>query len=93
MTIQSKQANSWIMKSFLNTRDVVKEFQEWNMMMQQSKYTTRNIYSALCEETQDTSWKKIMFNNFARPCTIHTLWMVSHNSLATKREIMQVRYA
>lgn len=42
------------------------------------------MYYNLKEPQQPVQWRKLMFNNVARPMTLFMLWMTCHNRLATK---------
>ncbi|XP_058782828.1 uncharacterized protein LOC131657447 [Vicia villosa] len=84
MHVQMKKTSSWIMKSLLKARDAVRDMQEWQRMMQHGKYTARRMYFALCEAVQDVMWKRIMFNNYARPYVIN---MLNHNTCHFCQEV------
>ncbi|XP_058782890.1 uncharacterized protein LOC131657518 [Vicia villosa] len=62
---------------------------EWNRMLTENKFCKRIIYRKLLNNSQDVPWKRLFFDNAARPRAIFTLWMVCLGRIATKTRLMK----
>ncbi|XP_058775933.1 uncharacterized protein LOC131650232 [Vicia villosa] len=60
---------------------------EWNKMLTENSFCKRKIYKKLLNNRQDVSWKKLFYNNEARPRAGFTLWMACLDRLATKSRL------
>ncbi|XP_058764527.1 uncharacterized protein LOC131637981 [Vicia villosa] len=62
---------------------------DWNKMLNENKFCKRKIYRQLLSNRQDVPWKKLFFDNEARPRAGFTLWMACLDRLATKARLMK----
>ncbi|CAK8569926.1 unnamed protein product [Lathyrus sativus] len=79
-----KNNSLWVMKSILKLRNIVISRNEWNNMVQTTKFQTTKVYDRISENVQEVSWRRILYQNMARPRALFTLWMAYHRKLATK---------
>lgn len=77
----------WILKYILNQRQVVTHLQEWNNMLQQSKYQTSKMNFAIKEQNQVVMWRKLLYGNIVKPRVMCTLWLACQDRLATKERL------
>lgn len=89
MEVSIKQSASWMMKSIKKTKTAVTQMQALQHNLQQSKYSARSMYLNSKDPVQDVYWRKVMFSNFARPKSVHTLWRACHNSLPTNERLQR----
>uniref|UniRef100_M1BZI3 Tn7 reverse transcriptase n=2 Tax=Solanum tuberosum TaxID=4113 RepID=M1BZI3_SOLTU len=77
--IISQQA-CWMVKKILEARQVYSQFQP---IVLQNKSMIRQLYFHLFRPQQRVPWKCLMFQNFARPKAVFTMWLQLQNRLNT----------
>ncbi|XP_058770039.1 uncharacterized protein LOC131643749 [Vicia villosa] len=75
------------MNNILKQRDQVKEMQTWKELIQNGKFSTRKFYYNFLEQHQTVPWRKLFYDNAARPRALFTLWLACHDRLATKARL------
>lgn len=84
MTVLIRKSFSWILKAILKVRQDMHQSQIWCFIPQQPKFQTRIMYISMKEEHLVVQWRKILYENVARPKVNHVLWMGCHERLDTK---------
>lgn len=56
-------------------------------MHQRDKFNMKEMYMALIDEYQLVQWKKVLYNNVARPRVLVVMWLACHERLATKERL------
>ena len=87
MTLPIKASCSWIMKGILKQRVKVQEMAQWTDLLQTNRFRVNQFYYGLLEPQPVVSWRKVFFNNEARPRALFILWLACHNRLATKERL------
>lgn len=57
--------------------------------MSVDKFYKKKIYNGLLSNTQTVSWRKLMYDNEARPRAIFIIWIACHGRLATNDRLMR----
>lgn len=81
---QPTNSSSWILKKIFKTRDYVCGTEHWRQALEKGKYHNGMMYKEICGDVEQVVWKKIMFDNHARPKSCFTLWMAIKQRLPTK---------
>lgn len=84
MAVHCKNTWSWILKATCSLRETVGLSQTWSNADPVKKFPTALLYKELKGTLPDVCWKKLFFNNYARPRANFCLWMCCHGRLQTK---------
>ncbi|XP_050918428.1 uncharacterized protein LOC127135839 [Lathyrus oleraceus] len=58
---------------------------------QHKRYKAATMYTELCGEKEQVTWRKIFFSNHARPQTLFVLWLALLGRLPTKDKLTRFR--
>ncbi|XP_058747184.1 uncharacterized protein LOC131620196 [Vicia villosa] len=84
MTVKVKPSCSWMLRAILNQRENLEGMQAWNAQMCARKFCKKKIYNGLLKNAETVPWRKIFYDNEARPRVVFITWLVCHGRLATK---------
>jgi hypothetical protein len=90
MTWQTPHSCSWILKRIVNCREIVMQTRYWDEAIQRGKYKTSTMYKDLRGEKEQVEWKRVFFNNHARPRATFILWLTLMACLPTKDRLARI---
>ncbi|XP_058757250.1 uncharacterized protein LOC131630492 [Vicia villosa] len=61
----------------------------WTEVKEKKVYVTRKMYMELRRDNPSVAWRKILFDNHARPRSLFTLWLALREKLPTKHRLKQ----
>ncbi|XP_058760750.1 uncharacterized protein LOC131634099 [Vicia villosa] len=71
----------------MKMRDVVIQLNLWQKLKDLVRVKVRDIYLHISDFGPDVQWRKILFDNKARPRAKFVTWMTCHGNLATKERL------
>ncbi|XP_058754588.1 uncharacterized protein LOC131627751 [Vicia villosa] len=86
---QPKSDCSILMKNLVACRDIITQSGYWQAVLQNGFYKTSKMYMSLRGEKEPVPWRKIGFQNLARPRAQFLIWMAFMDRLNTKTRIQQ----
>ncbi|XP_058775782.1 uncharacterized protein LOC131650057 [Vicia villosa] len=89
MTVPIKNSCSWILKNILKQRGQVKEMQPWKDLVENEKFSMKKFYYNFLKHHQQIPWRRLFYDNAARPRALFTLWLACHDRLATKARLRE----
>lgn len=84
---QVTTSSSWILKKIVRSREYVCATNYWDDVVATSSYKTDAMYKALRGYSEQVSWKRVLFNNRARPQATLIMWMALMKKLSTKERL------
>ncbi|CAL0313865.1 unnamed protein product [Lupinus luteus] len=84
---QPKTTCSWILKAIQKYRALPKHF--WMNSAQQKKFSTKCVYKELRGQQHNISWRKLFYDNLARPRSRFTTWLACQHRLPTKNMLLK----
>ena len=84
---QGSNTSSWIVKRILKYRDIISRTEYWQDTVMNRKYNTGRMYKALRGNVPRVNWKKLLFDNYARPKANFFLWMALWRRIPTKSRL------
>ncbi|KAI5442789.1 hypothetical protein KIW84_011711 [Lathyrus oleraceus] len=81
---------SWILRVILNLRNEVYIMQAWTSCQQNDKFNTRRIYKDLKGDRNKVIYRKLFYNNLARPMALFMMWLAFQERLAAKDKVLEL---
>ncbi|XP_058774247.1 uncharacterized protein LOC131648512 [Vicia villosa] len=89
MDVKIRPTCLWMLKAILKQREAVVDMQGWKDMMTAGKFCKKKIYNGLLSSTQLVTWRKLLYDNEARPRALFIMWIAYHDRLATKDKLLK----
>lgn len=89
MIVPINGSSLWMLKSILKSRDVAQEMQQWKDMDNKRNFNVKRIYYGLMGLNHSAHWKKLFFDNDAKPRARFILWLACHDRLTTKDRLVK----
>ncbi|XP_058761391.1 uncharacterized protein LOC131634784 [Vicia villosa] len=90
MQWEPKIASSWMLKSIVKVRGLTTQSEYWKDSIQKNQFNTNAMYKELRGSYTNQTWRKILFQNYARPRACFTLWLAILNRLPTKDRLRKI---
>ncbi|XP_058762042.1 uncharacterized protein LOC131635435 [Vicia villosa] len=84
MTVKVRASCSWMLKVILNQREDLAGMQAWKDSLSARKFCKKKIYIGFLTNNQTVPWRKVFYDNEARPRAFFITWLACHGRLATK---------
>ncbi|XP_058723307.1 uncharacterized protein LOC131595077 [Vicia villosa] len=90
MQWQMKQDCSWIFKSIMKKRDMIRCSPYWMKSLNDNSFSTRKMYTELRGDRADMNWRKLFYQNYARPRARFILWLTVLGRIPTKDRLGRI---
>src|ERR1051325_11103599 len=87
---QIKSTSSWILRKIVKNRDTICHTEYWQEAANKGRYQTRNMYKSICGDLPKARWRKILFDNHARPRAQFLFWLALQKRLPTKERLRRI---
>ncbi|CAK8534242.1 unnamed protein product [Lathyrus sativus] len=89
MTVTPDSKCSWILRKILNQRTVVEASRTVAVMLHKECFSLRQCYKSLMKQSPKVEWRRLMYENKARPRAIIILWLSCLDILTTKARLVK----
>lgn len=90
MEFQTGNNCSWILKAALNCRKIAQDINLINLVSGAVKFPSKIIYKVLQGDKANVEWRKLFFDNMARPRAKFVAWMLCNNALNSKDKLLRI---
>src|SRR3954465_538218 len=79
-----------MLKSIVKIRDMIRHSEYWEKSINDQKFITRMMYKDLKGERAVMNWRKLFYQNHARPHARFTLWLAILGRIPTKDRLERI---